>query len=166
MTDFSLRCATPTDHVSLAALFVKSYGSLLCNHYRPAVLASALPLMVKPQANLLASTTFYVAEVNSAIAACGGWTATVPGSKHMISGIGHVRHFATDPDMLRRGLASAILKHCKQAAGERQFKQLECWSTFQAAPFYEQHGFQRVREFEVVFPDGARFPSVQMMCAL
>lgn len=166
LSEIQIRCATPADYDRLAALFAKSYGTLLCGHYDAERLAGILPIICKPQAALLASTTFYVAEVNDSISACGGWTETVPGSTQVLADTGHVRHFATDPAMLRRGLASEILHRCKTTARIAGFKQLQCWSTHQAAGFYEKHGFQRMRDFDVAFPGGATFASVEMNCSL
>ena len=110
-----IRTARPEDADAVSNVLTASYAVLLQNDYDPETLVPALSFMGKAQPDLLASGTFYLAHIGGRLAACGGWTANAPGGGNGGKpGVGHIRHFATHPDMVRRG-ASAMA--CKISSG-------------------------------------------------
>jgi hypothetical protein len=69
-----VRTATPDDRELLSDLIASSYAELAQGPYDPATLAAVLPVMSRASPKLLASGTYYVAEIGGAAAGCGGWT--------------------------------------------------------------------------------------------
>lgn len=112
-----IRTATPGDHDMLSDLLAAAYGELK-GSYDPHGLDAALPFMSRANPKLLASGTYYVAEIDGAGAGCGGWTREKPGSGEIAEGLGHIRHFATHPAYLRLGVARRLLEHCLAEARE------------------------------------------------
>ena len=87
---------------------------------------------------LLASGNFTVAESEAgAIIGCGGWSKERPGSNEIAEGIGHVRHFATHPKWLHRGIGRAIFETCVKQAEAAGIGRFQCYSSLVAIPFYE-----------------------------
>ena len=106
----SIRIAEPADTDAVAALLVASYSSLLAAHYDRDTLKRALPNLTVANASLLACGTYYVVVGEAGrLVGCGGWTAAEPGSGRIIGGEAHIRHVATHPDWVRRGIGSALL---------------------------------------------------------
>ena len=108
----AIRIATPADSAAVNAVLAASYPALLAPRYDGEVLARALPFLIRAHPGLLASGTYYVAERDGALVGCGGWTVAEPGSGEIVEGEAHVRHFATHPDWVGRGIASALLARC------------------------------------------------------
>jgi GNAT superfamily N-acetyltransferase len=160
---YRLRVAGPADAEAVSAVLAASYPALLADHYAPDVLAATLPLMTKANPKLLASGTYYVAEVDGGnLAGCGGWTPEKPGSGEVVTGIGHIRHFATHPDWTRRGIASAMLARCIEEAKSRGITTMEAFATLSAADFYRVHGFGPIGPIDVPMTAEIVLPSLWM----
>jgi N-acetylglutamate synthase-like GNAT family acetyltransferase len=160
---FSVRVATPDDGAAVSALLEASYSVLLPSHYEPALLAVALPLMTRANFALLACGTYYVAETPDGRAVgCGGWTMERPGSGDVANGLAHIRHFATDPSWIGKGVGRALLSRSIRDAEARAVHTLECYSTLNAEKFYGSAGFTRIRAVEVPFTPEIRFPAIHM----
>jgi GNAT superfamily N-acetyltransferase len=149
MADVTIRTATPEDATLLTELIAASYRTLAGGQYDPARLAAAMPLMSKANPKLLESGTYYVVEVDGVAAACGGWTFGKPGSGETEEGVAHIRHFATHPDYLRRGLARLLLDMCVEEARSRGAHTMRSQSTLPAERFYASAGFRSLRPIEV-----------------
>jgi GNAT superfamily N-acetyltransferase len=155
--------AGPADAEAVTALLAASYPALLAAAYTADVLAATLPLMTKAQPKLLASGTYYVAEVDGgSLAGCGGWTAETPGSGAVVPGVGHIRHFATHPDWTRRGIASAMLGRCVAEAKARGVTTMDAFATLSAEDFYRAHGFQTIGPIDVPMTPDVSLPSLWM----
>jgi N-acetylglutamate synthase-like GNAT family acetyltransferase len=147
MTDVSivLRVARPADSVTVSALLAASYSSLLATYYDSDTLGRALPLLIRANATLLASGTYYVAERRPGdLVGCGGWTTARPGSGEVIEGEAHIRHLATHPEWVRRGVGTSILARCISDARSLGIRKLYCFSTLNAERFYRVSGFDTV----------------------
>src|SRR5215203_7163569 len=94
---YSTRLATPNDFAGVGLLLRASYPTLMASAYEPAILEPALELMARANPGLLASGTYYVAEVGDLIAGCGGWTREYPGRTDVQPELAHLRHFGTHP---------------------------------------------------------------------
>src|SRR5690606_40304170 len=68
----------------------------------------------------------------------------------------HIRHFATHPDFLRKGVARRLLDHCLAQAATQGVRLMKSNSTLPAQAFYAAAGFVRVREIEVEMAPGAQ----------
>lgn len=160
---YKVRTATPADSSAVTGVISASYGNLLAAHYDAALLRRALPLMTKANAALLASGTYYVAEADtSEIVGSGGWSFARPGTTDVVPGTAHVRHFATDPRWLGRGVAKAILQHCITEAGSRGASIMEAYSTLAAVEFYRALGFVVIGPIDVALAPGLLLPSLHM----
>ena len=75
--------------------------------YGEAAFAAALPFLALANPELLSSGTYYLVEDSGTALAAGGWTHECPGTKEITPGLAHLRHFATDPQVVRRGIGRA-----------------------------------------------------------
>jgi GNAT superfamily N-acetyltransferase len=74
-------------------------------------LSAALPLMTRANPTLLQSGTYYLSETqDGTIIGCGGWTFERPGGGEVVPGLVHIRHFATHPDWIGRGIGTALVR--------------------------------------------------------
>ncbi|MBV2358313.1 GNAT family N-acetyltransferase [Thalassococcus sp. CAU 1522] len=162
----TLRRAEARDIPALDDLFQRSYMALLKDDYAPSVLVTAVPVIGRAQPALIASGLFHVVEAGGRIAAAGGWSLAAPGGAPGRRGVGHVRHVATDPAMLRRGAARMVLDHIKIEAKASGMAQLHCQSTLTAEPFYAAMGFDTRGPVTIGLRGGIDFPAVFMVAQL
>jgi GNAT superfamily N-acetyltransferase len=158
-----LRTASATDAEAVSILLEISYSRLLGSSYDINTLDLALPYMVKAKPRLLASGTYYVAEIGpGALVGCGGWTSEEPGSGQIVEGEGHIRHFAVHPDWIKRGIGTALLARCIADARLVGIHKLHCFSTLNAEPFYRTSGFRTIDLIDVRMGPTITFPAVLM----
>lgn len=159
----TIRSTTLADKDAIEPILEASYSTLLQGFYDAETLARAVPIMSKAQPALLTSGTYYAAIIDDKIIACGGWTFAVPGSTAEEDGkIAHIRHVATHPDHLRKGLAKAIMAHCFETAEAMGASQFSCFSSLAAVSFYESVGFIAGEQQTVSFAPDLPFPMVVM----
>lgn len=158
----AIRAAMPDDAGLLSDLLAASYAMLADGHYEPERLKSALPYMSRANPKLLASGTYYIAFADGEPACCGGWTVDKPGTGDIVEGIAHIRHFATHPTHLRKGIARLLLDRCLSEATTAGFRLMMSQSTLPAEKFYAAAGFRRVRPIEVEMGPGILLPAVEM----
>jgi N-acetylglutamate synthase-like GNAT family acetyltransferase len=170
---FVVRPAQLHDQEGVDAMLSRSYPPLLASAYDPELLAAALPAMTRAQPKLLACPTWYVAvDASGRVIGCGGWTRERPGTGEIEPKLGHVRHFGTDVDHTRQGIARAIANETLSTARAAGIEQLECYSTLAAETFYAALGFRTIATITVPMPRLDRpgtfvdFPSVLMSCEL
>lgn len=144
--DVSIRRATAIDLESLSALIAASYATLDDGSYERAALAAAMPLMSHANPKLVAEGTYYIAEIDSVAAGCGGWSFSAPGTGEKSPGVAHIRHFATDPGFKRRGVAGRLLRHCLDEARSHGAILMKSQATLPAEAFYASFGFRRLAE--------------------
>ena len=77
-------------------------------------------------------------------------------------GIGHIRHFATHPNYLRRGTARRLLDHCVDEARRLGVRTMMCQSTLPAEAFYAAAGFRRLGVIDVQMGPGVVLPAIEM----
>jgi GNAT superfamily N-acetyltransferase len=163
----SLRKASLADLASVDALLARSYPRLLAADYPPSTLVMAVPRIMRAKPELLASGTYFLAEdPEGRVLAAGGWTRGAPGRVSAIEDTGHVRHVATDPDVVRRGVGRALMTRVMQDARGAGMQWLNCLSTRTAVPFYASLGFRPLHEAEVTLAPGIVFPVMRMMADL
>jgi GNAT superfamily N-acetyltransferase len=131
--DYRIRVATPEDAAAVGELLAACYPVLMRDSYEPAVLAAALPMMTRAHPGLLASGTYHVAEApDGRLVGCGGWTPERPDIGAIEPGVAHIRHFATHPDWIGRGVGRAICDRCISEARNFGASRLECFSSLNA----------------------------------
>lgn len=160
--DLTLRVAQTADIGALDRLFQRSYARLLAPDYPPSVLVTAIPVIARAQPALVGSGLFYVVEGAEGILGAGGWSLQPPGGRPGQRGTGHVRHVATDPDAVRRGVGRMLLEHIMLVARASGMMALDCQSTRTAVPFYQSMGFDALGEITVPLPGAQDFPAVRM----
>ncbi len=169
----TLRPATPADLAAVDLLLSRSYPRLLAADYPPSVMVTALPIISRARPELLASGRYFVAvDAEGRILGAGGWSGAAPGpsdqpeAEAMRASIGHIRHFATDPAALRRGIGRALMARVTAQARGVGMVQLDCLSTRTAVPFYASCGFRDLGPVNVALRPGIDFPAVRMICDL
>ena len=159
---FVVRVATREDDARVSELLKASYPVLMASSYCEAVLAGALPLMTRANAMLLSAGTYYLAvSDNGSFVGCGGWTRERPGSGEVAPVLAHIRHFATHPDWIGRGIGRAIYVKCECEARSGGVQRFECYSSLNAEGFYATLGFHPIRQ--IALPMGqVELPSILM----
>ncbi|WP_163270448.1 GNAT family N-acetyltransferase [Chelativorans alearense] len=162
MADIAIRVATPGDLDILSDLIAASYATLADGSYEPEKLAKALPIMSQANPKLLASGTYFVVVADGEPAGCGGWTMEKPGTGEIEEGVAHIRHFATHPAHLRKGIARMLVERCLAEAAAAGMRLIKSQSTLPAERFYASVGFRPIRRIEVEFAPGIALPAVEM----
>lgn len=162
LADLIIRPAMPADTEGVNRVLARSYRALLAADYDPALLRDVLPLITVARPSLLSCGTYFVAEQDDRILAAGGWTDLSPHGAPGRAGVGHVRHVACDPDVLRQGVSTRLMQRVFRSARSAGVVDLRCQSTLSAVPFYESLGFGSLGRIDVRLPTGVLFPAVQM----
>lgn len=163
----TLRRAAPSDLAGIDRLLNRSYPRLLAADYPPSTLVLAVPRFARAQPDLLQSGRYFVAEdAQGRILAAGGWSRRGPSGGQAAEATGHVRHVATDPDVVRQGLGRMIMVRVMLEAREAGVRWLDCLSTRTAVPFYQVLGFRIMHPKELALGPGIGFPVVRMLADL
>ena len=164
LSEISIRPARPADRSAVTQLFRRSYPSLLAPDYDPSLLRAALPHITTAQPALLECGTYFVAVDGGEgrVIGAGGWTDISPARGVGAERQGHIRHVATDPGLLRRGVARRLLEAAFVSARAFGMERLHCMSTRSAQGFYHAMGFEAAGEVELTLAPGVHFPAVQM----
>lgn len=164
---FIVRIATPGDEARVNDLLAVSYSTLMPSAYDAPSLTPVLGVMTRAQPALLSAGTYFVAEtVDGHLVGCGGWTKERPGNGELAPGLGHIRHFATHPDWISRGIGRAIYALCEIQARAAGVERFECYASLNAEEFYTALGFTPARRFDLEMGEGLKFPSVLMLRSL
>jgi GNAT superfamily N-acetyltransferase len=168
MTDtFLIRTANAGDIDAVDALLARSYPALLKGSYAPSVYVTAIPLISKAQPRLLACGSYFLVMKGEQVVGAGGWTRATPGGAgEAARSVGHVRHVVTDHRHVRQGIGRRLMSHVFETAEAVGIRQLECFSTLMAEPFYASVGFETLGPMSVNLWDGVELPAVHMRRAL
>lgn len=166
MPDLTIRPAALADRPVLEELIAACYTEVYPGWYDSDLLSEALPEMLRIDPNLLESGRYFSAHAGNTLAGCGGWSLSAPGRESNAASTGHIRHFATRPDLMRQGVGSAILKRCMADAKEAGVGKLQCFSSLPGEAFYARHGFQRVDDVTIMLGDSVPFSAVLMRAEL
>ena len=160
-----IRPAEISDRPVLEQLIADCYAAVYPGWYEADVLSEAMPAMLRIDPALLASGRYFVADFDKKLAGCGGWSAGAPG-REKSDGAGHIRHFATHPDLMGKGVGGTILEHCVSDAKAKGMARLQCFSSLPAESFYARHGFEKLDEVNVMLGESVSFPAVLMQRGL
>jgi N-acetylglutamate synthase-like GNAT family acetyltransferase len=162
-----IRPTNLTDENAINELLLYSFPEMMAGIYEQSLLKHAIPIISKSRPELLKSGTFFLAssESNNVIG-CGGWTIENPTNKEINNKIGHIRHFATHPDYIRKGVARKIYKTCRIQAKEKNIEFFECFSTLNAEKFYQSLGFETIKSTSVPLTEEIMFPCLLMRQSL
>lgn len=157
-----VRVAHTADTAAVTRVLVASYPVLMAGAYNGEILAQALPLMIEANPKLLASGTFYMAEVKGEPVGCGGWTAEEPGTCRLEPGTAHLRHFAVAANWNGCGIGRALYDRCQADARNIGVRRFVCYASLNGEAFYAALGFRIVGAIEVSMGNQLTFPSIRM----
>jgi N-acetylglutamate synthase-like GNAT family acetyltransferase len=163
--DVRIRVATTEDTEAVSTLLAASYPALLAPGYDAQLLQRALPFVTRANPALLRSGTYYVADAGAGfLAGCGGWTLERPDkvSDPVDAALAHIRHVATHPGWVRRGIGRLLFDRIVRDARAAGVKRFQCYSTTVAEPFYRALGFTTVQPTGISFAPDLVFPGLLM----
>jgi GNAT superfamily N-acetyltransferase len=123
---------------------------------------------------LIADGTYFVAEVDGATVACGGWSKrrTLFGGDHFTTResallnpaveAAKIRAFFVHPAWARKGIGTRVLEACESAASAEGFRKFEMGATLSGVGLYEARGYRRVEEIRVELGGGEVLEIVKM----
>ena len=172
------RLATIGDLPALVELIPASARVLSRGFYTDAQTEAAIKYIFGPDTRLIADGTYFVVEEDGVIAGCGGWSRrrTLYGGDQTKRGEeplldpktepAKIRAFFVHPDFARRGVGTAIVDACLEAARSAGFRSIELASTLPGVPFYRALGFEEREPMEAPMPDGTALPIIRMERAI
>jgi GNAT superfamily N-acetyltransferase len=172
---FKIRLAEPRDVPALDLLIPSAVRSLSTGFYSARQVEFAIRYVFGPDTQLIQDQTYYVAVAGPTIIGCGGWsqrTTLFGGDQTKTAGDlpiepgadpARIRAFFVDPRWVRRGVASAILRSCSDAAQRAGFRSLELVATLPGEPLYAAAGFRAVERYQLELPEGVGLPVVRML---
>jgi predicted N-acetyltransferase YhbS len=174
-TDFRIRPATMDDVPVLRDLIAQSVWTLQSPDYSDAVREAATRLVYGVDTQLVRDGTYFVVEVANEIVACGGWSrrkTLFGGDQHAptrepellnpANDAAKIRAFFVRPGWERRGIGSALIWACEQAAIAEGFRRMEMGSTLTGVALYSAHGYREVERIEVTLEDNLTMTVVRM----
>jgi N-acetylglutamate synthase-like GNAT family acetyltransferase len=169
-----LRLAVPEDIPVLTELIAASVRILQVDAYTPSQRESALASVFGVDTQLIADGTYFVAEVEGTIVACGGWSKrkTLFGADHCAGredslldprqDAAKIRAFFVHPAWARRGIGTRVLEVCESAARAAGFRRFEMGATLTGVALYKARGYREVERIEVPLENGESLPIVRM----
>jgi len=172
---WALRLACADDIPQLETLIALSVRKLQAPYYSTAQMDGALGTVFGVDRQLIRDQTYFVAEQDGAIIACGGWSKreSLFGSDatraqedalldpHMQSA--RIRAFFVHPEHSRRGLGRAILLACEEAIRAARFHRIELVATLAGVDFYRAFGYNAGERYDVPLVNGLSLPVVPMI---
>lgn len=157
-TSVTIRLARLDDLPALEKVMDMAIGTLQSAFLSPAQVEASRAVMGLDR-QLVADGTYFIAEVDGALAGCGGWSrrATLYGGDHSAglreprlldpaTEAARVRAMYTHPAFARRGIGRALLTHCEAAARAEGFARCELMATLAGEPLYRTAGYDVIEE--------------------
>jgi GNAT superfamily N-acetyltransferase len=168
------RLATFEDIPFLNTLIAESARILSKGFYTDAQAESAIKYIFGVDTQLVIDGTYYVAEKDGKIAACGGWSkrnTLYGGDQHKAEAdppldpakdAARIRAFFVHPDYARQGIGTHLIKVCENAAQQNGFRSIEMGATLPGVPLYAAMGYKQVKRIDTQLPDGQILGIVRM----
>ncbi|MGH9245970.1 MAG: GNAT family N-acetyltransferase [Acidimicrobiales bacterium] len=168
----TIRLATIGDVAVLVPLMEAAVEQLQRRFLDDAQIESSKAIMGIDR-QLIDDGTYFVVEIDGAVAGCGGWSrrATLYGGDHSAgrdaalldpaTDPARIRAMYTAPDFARRGVGRLVIEACETAAAAEGFTMLELMATRSGRPLYEAAGFEPVEEAQDA-SGGAPVPLTRM----
>jgi GNAT superfamily N-acetyltransferase len=175
-TPFTLRLATLKEVPVLQDLIAESVRVLQANDYTDEQRESAIRVVYGVDTQLIRDGTYFAVDWDRPIVACGGWSRR----KTLFGGDQHrptradslldpareparIRAFFIRPGWERRGIGSALVRACEQAAIAEGFRQMEMASTLTGVALYSVHGYREAEHIDVPLEHGLVLPVIRMI---
>jgi GNAT superfamily N-acetyltransferase len=172
--DWALRLGCADDISELEALIECSVRELQSACYSAAQMDGALGSVFGVDRQLIRDQTYFVAEQDGAIIACGGWSkreslfgsdaarAAEDALLDPLQDAARIRAFFVHPEHTRHGLGRAILIACEDAIRAARFRSIELVATLPGVPFYRAFDYEAGERSEVPLVNGLSLPVVRM----
>lgn len=172
--NLNIRPAVSADIPTLTALIAASVRRLQARDYTPSQLEGALASVYGVDTQLIADATYFVAEVDGTIVACGGWSKrkTLFGADHCAGredalldphrDAAKIRAFFVHPEWVRRGIGSQVLEACESAAMAEGFTRFEMGATLTGVALYKARGYSAIENIAVPLENGELLAIVRM----
>lgn len=172
--NLKLRTAVPADVPAMTTLIEASVRGLQAPDYTERQREAALASVYGVDTQLIADQTYFVAEVDGTMVACGGWSKrkTLFGADHCAGredtnldparDAAKIRAFFVHPDWARRGIGIRLLEACESAAMAAGFKKFEMGATLTGVALYKARGYQEVEEIAVPLGSGESLAIIRM----
>jgi len=170
----TIRPATLADKPALTDLIARSARELSAGDYTPEQVEGALRGAFGVDTQLITDRTYFVAEEDGKLVACGGWSKrrTLFGGDAR-SGrdaaeldpavdAAKIRAFFVDPAYARRGLGSAILDRCEAEARACGFRRFEMMATLPGARLYARYGYSGTERVQYEMEPGLSIEFIPM----
>jgi GNAT superfamily N-acetyltransferase len=170
----NLRLASMEDVPVLTELIAESVRILQAGDYTESQREGALASVFGVDTQLIADGTYFVAEVEGTIVACGGWSKrkTLFGADHCAGredalldpskDAAKIRAFFVHPEWARQGIGTRVLEACESAAAAAGFKRFEMGATLTGVGLYKARGYREVEEIGVQLENGEVLRVVRM----
>ena len=161
-----LRLARLDEADAIDALMKASTRDLFPAYYDAVQTEASIQFIASVDTALIADGTYFVAEIDGELVACGGWSRR----DKLYTGSGEgdtdarlldpaieparVRAMFVRPDWTRRGLGRRILEACEAAARAEGFQKMALMATLPGRPLYEAYGFRGTGQTMVRMPNG------------
>jgi GNAT superfamily N-acetyltransferase len=169
-----IRNATLADKPALEALIALSARELSKGDYTPEQIEGALRGAFGVDTQLIRDGTYFIVEIDGALAGCGGWSRrrTLFGSDARAerdaseldprTDAAKIRAFFIHPDYARRGVGRAILDHCEADARAYGFTRFELMATLPGVRLYRACGYEGVERIRYPVGEGVEIEFVPM----
>jgi GNAT superfamily N-acetyltransferase len=169
-----LRLARLDEAEAIDALMKASTRDLFPAWYDADQTAAAIEYVASVDRTLISDGTYFVAEAEGELVACGGWSrrdklyagaGDAPGDARLLdpnTESARVRAMFVRSDWTRRGLGRRILEACEGAARAEGFRRLALGATLPGRPLYEAYGFRSTGAEHVRMPNGVELEAVLM----
>lgn len=169
-----LRLARLDEADAIDALMKASTRGLFPAYYDAVQTEASIQFIASVDTALITDGTYFVAEAEDELVACGGWsrrdklyTGSGEGNADArlldpASEPARVRAMFVRPDWTRRGLGRRILEACEAAAREEGFQTLALMATLPGRPLYEAYGFRSTGDSIVRMPNGVEVAGTAM----
>lgn len=175
MLEFQLRKATTEDEAAIAEVISASVRVLAKGIYDDQQIELSIRSVFGIDRQLIADKTYFVAESNSRIVGCGGWSfrktlygASVytfsrePERLNPSEDRAKIRAFFVHPDAARNGIGRAILNACEEEARGAGFHFTEMMATLPGVPLYEACGYIRGESVSIPLQDDISIECIKM----
>lgn len=172
--NLTLRLAKIDDVPALTELIRASVRGLQRADYSEAQREGALASVYGVDTQLIADGTYFVAESDGTMVACGGWSKrkTLFGADHYAGredalldprrDAAKIRAFFVHPDWARRGIGTRVLEACESAAIAAGFRRFEMGATLTGVGLYQARGYRAIEEIAVTLTNGESLAIVRM----
>ncbi len=171
---FILRKAKLGDIPVLEKLIIESARGLSSQDYTSEQIEAALNGAWGVDTELINDSTYFVAEVNGDIVACGGWSrrkTLFGGDKQTgrqsefldpAKDSARIRAFFVRPDWARKGIGRTILQKCEEEARTFGFRRAELVATLAGHRLYRAFGYSGETRIEYQLGNNIRIEFIPM----